>query len=168
MRESNCVLDFFSFNILTFTSYFLTGQYKTTQIAAQFWLDQQLEPQAAVPQYTSCSTRDTFYPSWDRKYLVYCGLCTAAAKFEGSMYCGSRSTRAAVHKILFYPLCTVAAMCMAALATVHEPQYTRDKRVSCVLRQCRSRYWCIAIWVLLYGPLFNLTTFTSYFSMRQI
>ena len=68
--------------------------------------------QAAVhkPHYTSRITQAQYTSRSERDSLIYCGSCT------------------------------VAAMFMATLVAVHKPQYTRDKRVSRVLRQCRIRH----------------------------
>ena len=63
-----------------------------------------------VPQYMKCcSTQDSSLS------FVYCGSCTAAAM---NLKVSRRSTQ----DELYIP------------AAVHKPQYTRDKRVSCVLR----------------------------------
>ena len=72
-------LQYFTLSLVSFfvpTADSFGGQYKTTQIAAQFWLDRQLERLAAAPQclmycgtvvhkpqYTSRSTWYTFHPS---------------------------------------------------------------------------------------------------------
>ena len=43
------------------------------------------------------------------------------------------STRgAAVHQILFYPLCTAAKAAIYIAAAVHKPQYMRDKKAATV------------------------------------
>ena len=42
---------------------------------------------------------------------------------------------------------------IAAMAEVHEPQYTRDFFLPCVLRRLCSRRRCATVWVLLYGPI---------------
>ena len=82
------------------------------------------------------STQDTFYP-----------LCTAVAKKESLVYCGSRSRQATVHKRLFFL-----------------PRVLR-RLVNCI--SC-SRHWCAAVWVLLYGPVLFLKEKSKKASMYQV
>ena len=116
------------------------GWYKGPPIAALRRAKFHLPRQAAAPQYTSRGTRDiksknskiyiaamaaVHKPQYMRKkkYLVYCGSCTAAA-----IYLKVASPQYMTYFFL--------------------PRVLR-RLVFC---RSQSRHWCAVVWVLLYGP----------------
>ena len=121
------------------------GWYKRALIAAQRQAKFYLPWQAAVPQEALLMapqyTRYSFIPHILR--LVYCG--------QSSLLTGDvtkwRHTRRGI-------LCTLAP------CVLQQPQYKKDSfsplctapRILQRLVYCRSRHWCAAVWVLLYGP----------------
>ena len=114
-------------------------------------------------RYWSCiadaAMHKSQYTSWTTFYLVYCGSCTAAAKFVlWLVHCGSRNARAAaLHNRLYVTtLPIIMSGDLTGLCLYIPPRVLRH------LGHCvsRSRRQCAAILALLYGPYFSLIVIT--------